>query len=198
MGPSCHNRAGADCVGRRLCRRRPLGGPVGREAAEAQPPAPLFFVSYARSRARGRASGPPGDRQVRQFFATVSEHLAQLVPLPPGVEPGFMDAGVDDGGRWSAALLRAVGTSQSFIALLSPAYVASERCAMEWDAFAHRVIISRKRTIARMARPRSSRCCGHRSLSGRTSSSELSRIHPEGSVTTESLSRTVRKACTAF
>lgn len=93
---------------------------------------PLFFLSYAHS---------PNSRPVAKFFDDLSETIADLVDLRAGADPGFMDRSIQSGGRWTGALLRAVGTCQVFVALLSAPYLTSQWCSMEWYAFAQRKIV---------------------------------------------------------
>ena len=95
---------------------------------------PVFFLSYAHS---------PNGRPVAKFFRDLSEMLAELVDLKAGAEPGFMDASISGGGRWTGELLSAVGTCKVFVALLSMPYLTSEWCGMEWYAFAQRVVRAR-------------------------------------------------------
>jgi hypothetical protein len=108
--------------------------------------APLFFLSYARSPSGGQA-GPARDRDryVNQFFADLTEDVAQLVSRPTGAEPGFMERSMAGGNFWQAELLHAIGTCQVFIALLSRPYVMSQWCGMEWHAFSRRRVSSKER-----------------------------------------------------
>jgi hypothetical protein len=52
-----------------------------------------------------------------------------------------MDRTMQAGKVWNEELVWAAGTSQVFVALLSPPYVwTSEWCAMEWDLFSRRAV----------------------------------------------------------
>jgi TIR domain len=91
-------------------------------------PAPVFFLSYART-----GSSTDANLVVR-FFNDVSDHVRELVDLPPGREPGFMDRSLAGGELWERRILGAAGSCQVFVALLSTRYVRrSVWCAREWD-----------------------------------------------------------------
>jgi hypothetical protein len=110
------------------------------------PRAPLFFLSYAVEHPPRRPTVSPRDpnANVLQLFNVLSIHVNQLVYRQAGADPGFMDRTIRGGDRWSPELLEAVGTCQVFVALLSPAYLNSEWCAMEWHAFASRKVHPRR------------------------------------------------------
>ncbi|MCG5465987.1 TIR-like protein FxsC [Micromonospora sp. MED01] len=99
---------------------------------------PLFFVSYSRPQIR-RAGNTPQE-YLSRFFDDLSTHVSELVGLPTGVDPGFMDSSLGGGERWTPELLRAAGTCQVFIPLVSSSFISSTWCAMEWHAFARRQI----------------------------------------------------------
>jgi hypothetical protein len=100
---------------------------------------PLFFLSYARARSKNQRPrrGDP-DTYVITFFDDLSESVASLVSRRPGVDPGFMDRAIRPGRPWSDELLRAIGTCDVFVALLSGPYTSSRSCGMEWFAFSQR------------------------------------------------------------
>lgn len=106
------------------------------------PHAPLFFLSYAVVDPPSRSAGAPRDpnKNVVQLFTDLSIHVNHLVSRPTGADPGFLDRTMRGSQRWSSELLRAVGSCQVFVALLSPAYLDSEWCAMEWHAFVSRQV----------------------------------------------------------
>jgi hypothetical protein len=105
--------------------------------------APIFFLSYARSRKASDSAGMLDEFVVRVFHDLIVD-LAQLLPVLPGNDVGFMDTRLDGGELWERQLLQAVGTCQVFIPLLSTQYVASSQwCAMEWDLFSRRRAVSR-------------------------------------------------------
>jgi hypothetical protein len=110
---------------------------------KVDPSAPVFFLSYAH--APMRPGGQPTDqnRLFAEFFEELSADVAQLVSLPPGSEPGYMgymDRSIGTGKHWTPALLRAIGTCQVFVALLSAGYFASTWCSQEWYAFSQRSV----------------------------------------------------------
>ncbi|MEV4756103.1 TIR-like protein FxsC [Micromonospora sp. NPDC049559] len=115
------------------------------DRVQVDPLAPLFFLSYAVVKPPRRSTVGPRDpnANVLELFAELSVHVNHLVSRPTGADPGFMDRTMRGGERWNAELLEAVGTCQVFVALLSPAYLDSEWCAMEWDAFASRKVHKR-------------------------------------------------------
>jgi hypothetical protein len=101
-----------------------------------------FFLSYARTPTItpdfGAALAP--DQRVQQFFAELYVNVSQLISLPVGVEPGFMDRTMRGGVRWTQELLQTLGTCQIIIPLLSPRYLTSEWCGMECHAFMQRTL----------------------------------------------------------
>ncbi|MFC0533309.1 TIR-like protein FxsC [Phytohabitans kaempferiae] len=102
--------------------------------------APIFFLSYVQTR---RPSDAPRDDLVMRFFDELSRYLGELVGRRPGWEPGFMDRWPSDGEQWSQELLRAVGTCQVFVPLISGPYLSSRWCGREWHAFSRRSVLSR-------------------------------------------------------
>jgi hypothetical protein len=119
-------------------------------AGEGEPPrgdvrpirGPVFFLSHARVPRSSDAFADPRTSEwpVNRLFEDLSTHVAELVSLPVGVDPGFLDREMDGGTRWESELLSAVGTCQVFVPLLSENYLSSEWCAREWDAFARRPV----------------------------------------------------------
>jgi hypothetical protein len=117
-----------------------LGATRPTRLTEVNPKNPVFFLSYARSRTPdGRA-----DNRIIQFYNDLSENVAELVGLPAGVSPGFMDESMSRADAvWASELLNALGTCQVFVALLSVPYVNSSWCGMEWSAFSKRLVTAR-------------------------------------------------------
>ncbi|MFC8619660.1 TIR-like protein FxsC [Micromonospora purpureochromogenes] len=111
---------------------------VTEEEFRVDPGAPVFFLSYART--KNRVAAPPRDTnsKVFQLFVDLSDHVVELLGLPPGRPAGFMDRMIDGGQLWTEDLAFAAGHSQVFIPLISPQYLNSAWCAREWDAFARR------------------------------------------------------------
>jgi hypothetical protein len=106
--------------------------------------APAFFLSYARPKAppRKTTTATNYNRPEQKLFDDLTENLAQLLPLPAGQEPGYMDAHLEVGGRWKSELVQMVGTCQIFIALINDSYIStSQWCAMEWDLFSQRRVV---------------------------------------------------------
>lgn len=109
----------------------------------AHPPASLFFLSYAHSRATSRNAPPrERDRHAVKFFNDLSENVSWLVSRAAGEELGFMDRTIRYGSQWSGELLHALGSCQAFVALLSEPYTTCDWCGMEWHAFSQRKVVA--------------------------------------------------------
>lgn len=106
------------------------------ETVLAKPHAPVFFLSGA-----PHAGGASEGDLERRFFNDLSEDVAALVSRPVGSDPGFMDLALRSGVTWRSELFQAIGTSQVFVALLSPRYMASSWCGTEWAAFSRRRVV---------------------------------------------------------
>lgn len=110
------------------------------------PGAPVFFMSYWRPKRPSRFAGPPREPtvHVRRFFDDLTADVNDLIGSVPGYDPGFLDVAGSGGTAWRNRLLRAVGTCQVFVCLLSRPYVTSSPwCAREWDAFSQRRVVPR-------------------------------------------------------
>lgn len=101
-----------------------------------------FFLSYARARESSPAAGDP-DEYVEKFFHDLAENVGELISPPAGTPVGFMDREMGVGMWWTDELMRAVGTCQVLVALLSTRYLQSTWCRMEWHAFSQRNLCSR-------------------------------------------------------
>lgn len=89
-----------------------------------------FFLSYARD---------DSDTYLRKFFEDLCKETALRERLLDG-EIGFFDTeAIQTGDFWQENLERALGTSRVLIGLCSPAYVNSEYCGKEFQAFRERV-----------------------------------------------------------
>jgi hypothetical protein len=132
------------------------GGAVRDEASEAarrKPPAipaepdrtaPLLFLSHANARKADTGTSPAGASDpFSTFFNDLSRNVGQLVYRPPGADPGFIDRQMRTGVEWEQEILRAVGTCQVFVALISDPYVHRPWCGREWHAYAQRQTWSR-------------------------------------------------------
>lgn len=108
--------------------------------------APVFFMSYRRVKAPTQWAAPPRapGREVGQFFHDLTEDVNELVGAQPGRDPGYLDVAGSGGSEWQKRLLRAVGTCQVLVCLLSEPYLRdSPWCAREWDTFARRRVLPR-------------------------------------------------------
>jgi hypothetical protein len=108
---------------------------VNGDGFELEPGSPLFFLSYAHV-------GATRD-EVARFFEDLSTDVNELIGRAVGADPGFMDTIMVGGERWTPELLRAAGTCQVFVPLVSASLVTSQWCGMEWDAFACRQRVRR-------------------------------------------------------
>ncbi|MEH1167721.1 TIR-like protein FxsC [Micromonospora sp. CPCC 205539] len=105
--------------------------------------APVFFLSYARTRNQVAAPSRDTNKNVRQLFIDLSDHVVELLGLGPGRTAGFVDELLDGGQLWTDDLAFASGHAQVFIPLISPQYLRSEWCAREWDVFTRRRVLTR-------------------------------------------------------
>ena len=111
-----------------------------------------FFLSYPRTDAKagGRDRPRSSDQLVGRFFDELSAEIAPLVHLPYGSDMGFMDVeGLPGGMNSHPELMRALGTCQVLVSLLSAPYLMSEWCGREWHAFTLR----KRTTIAGVNAP---------------------------------------------
>jgi FxsC-like protein len=87
-----------------------------------------FFLSYAPDE---------DDIFVHRLFRDLSAEIARRIGAEPQQAVGYLD---DSGGNsWPADARAALGTSQTFIALCSSRYLASDRCGRYWGAFIDRI-----------------------------------------------------------
>jgi TIR domain len=127
-----------------LMLRRPAsydGGTRRREGCLVLNEETPFFLSYPRIDAKlgDRGGERSSDRLVRQFYDDLCQDVAPLVHLQYGSDMGFIDIEDLPGGmNWHPELMRALGTCQVLVGLLSVPYLTSEWCGKEWHAFALR------------------------------------------------------------
>ncbi|AEV82392.1 hypothetical protein ACWT_1374 [Actinoplanes sp. SE50] len=87
-----------------------------------------FFLSYA---------SDEDDIFVRRLYRDLSAEIARRIGAEPQQVIGYLD---DSGnGRWPADARSALGTCQTFIALCSSRYLASDRCGRYWGTFVDRI-----------------------------------------------------------
>jgi hypothetical protein len=104
-----------------------------------------FFLSYAHAdgNSNNQRTARLSDQMAEEFYYDLTQDVAQLISLPTGSDFGFMDVvGLRSGMRWTPELMRALGSCQVLVTLLSAPYLSSEWCGMEWDAFSKRRIDS--------------------------------------------------------
>lgn len=101
------------------------------------PVAPVFFVSHAT--VHDHADGPKEPNTVfSEFVRALNEDLNHMMARRAGANPGFIDRGLRAGSNWEREILRAIGTCQVLVALISEPFSTSAWCGMEWDAFTRR------------------------------------------------------------
>jgi hypothetical protein len=89
-----------------------------------------FFLSYAHGQ---------HDDLVEAFFTDLSGEVREHAGSDRDDEVGFRDRPGASGDSWSPALLDALQSARTFIALCSPGYFRSASCGKEWWAFAQRL-----------------------------------------------------------
>ncbi|MGH8940007.1 MAG: TIR-like protein FxsC, partial [Actinomycetes bacterium] len=72
------------------------------EESFEDPSAPVFFLSYARAHHLNKPVTAPYqvNRHVLRLFQDLSENVNQLLALPSGRDPGFMDLTMSGGEEW--------------------------------------------------------------------------------------------------
>jgi hypothetical protein len=105
-----------------------------------------FFLSYARA-GQDSARAGDADERVEKFFHDLEENVGELISPPAAVPVGFMDREIEGGMWWTDELMRAVGTCQVLVALLSVRYLRSDWCKMEWHAFTQRTVRPRAEPV---------------------------------------------------
>ena len=109
---------------------------------------PPFFLSYAHATEDQPVTAitPGVGQHVEEFFKDLAVNVRHLIHLQAGMPAGFMDQEMRGGEYWSDVLIRAVGTCQVMVALLSAEYLTALWCRMEWHAFAQRTVRRRPGT----------------------------------------------------
>ena len=109
--------------------------------SHCDPRAPIFFLSYAHSELFVRHTESKPELDVDRFFDDLSENVNALTGRRPGAggaDPGFVDIDMPGSTAWLPEILAKLAYCHTLVALLSPAYLQSEWCQMEWRAFAQR------------------------------------------------------------
>ncbi|GLY00195.1 MULTISPECIES: hypothetical protein [Actinoplanes] len=109
------------------------------------PSAPVFAVSYGRPAHPQPVAAPREPAtHVMRFFDDLTANVSELIGSPVGQHPGFLDIHHGGGELWEPTVLRAVGTCQVLISLLSQRYLfQSAWCAREFDLFTRRRVVPR-------------------------------------------------------
>jgi hypothetical protein len=84
------------------------------------------------------------NRPVMRLFDELTANVNELIGSPAGQDPGYLDVGRGGGEMWQQAVLRAAGTCQVLVCLLSRPYLfQSMWCPREWDVFSRRKVVRR-------------------------------------------------------
>ncbi|GAA2868162.1 hypothetical protein Acy02nite_09280 [Actinoplanes cyaneus] len=87
-----------------------------------------FFLSYA---------SDEDDIFIHRLFEDLSAEIARRIGAEPQQVVGYLDD--SKGGNWPADARAALSTSQTFVALCSSRYLASDRCGRRWGIFVDRI-----------------------------------------------------------
>jgi FxsC-like protein len=112
---------------------------MGNSGWEHTDDQPYFFLSYAHTPRHEQGEQADPDYWVGQLFRDLSRHMREMLGLPLGATPGFMDRELRPGNEWPSALASALATCKVFVPLYSRRYFASVHCGKEWSAFTRRV-----------------------------------------------------------
>ncbi|GAA3453730.1 hypothetical protein GCM10018962_55630 [Dactylosporangium matsuzakiense] len=123
----------------------PAAVPVPDARMRANPRAPIFFLSYARSRiVRTADPGPDPNQDVVRLFDDLTNNVNELVGAVTAQGPGYIDRGLEAGDEWSPRLIEAVGSCGVFVCLLSRPYLFQSTWGpREWDLFSRRRVVRR-------------------------------------------------------
>jgi hypothetical protein len=116
------------------------------EEAERRARAPYFFLSYARTPAAtdsGRFGGE-ADEVVIKFYEDLCTNIHNLAAIRPGASAGYLDRAMGTATDWESAVMTALGTCRTFVALYRPTYFERKWCGREWAAFEHRQNLARE------------------------------------------------------
>jgi FxsC-like protein len=100
---------------------------------------PYFFLSYAHTPRHDQGEVDDPDYWVTQLFGDLCRKLREILDLPQGVRPGFMDRELRPGKEWPPALAGALAACRVFVPLYSRRYFTSVHCGKEWSVFARRM-----------------------------------------------------------
>ncbi|MEG3636357.1 TIR-like protein FxsC [Micromonospora palythoicola] len=111
--------------------------------ATAAPPAvdhgTYFFLSYAHSPPMLEDPRLDPDKWVKVFFDDLSAAIRGQIAAPDDRQVGFFDAQLSSGADWEETLTTALGNTQVFVPLYSPAYLSNSWPLGELEAFRRRL-----------------------------------------------------------
>lgn len=108
-------------------------------ASGGTPPAPYFFLSYARTPKWDPNSKSDPNLLAEKLYRDLCGHILEFVEDAEG-PVGYMDRENRPGDRWPAELAQALATCRVFVPLYSPRYFSRKNCGMEWFAFSRRLV----------------------------------------------------------
>ncbi|MFJ8579495.1 TIR-like protein FxsC [Micromonospora sp. NPDC093277] len=98
-----------------------------------------FFLSYAHSAPMLEDPRLDPDKWVKVFFDDLSAAIRGQVSAPDDRQVGFFDAQLSFGADWEETLTTALGNTQVFVPLYSPAYLRNSWPLGELEAFRRRL-----------------------------------------------------------
>ncbi|SIM50874.1 TIR-like protein FxsC [Micromonospora cremea] len=98
-----------------------------------------FFLSYAHSAPMLEDPRLDPDKWVKVFFDDLSAAVRGQISAPDDRRVGFFDAQLSSGADWEETLTVALGNTQVFVPLYSPAYLSNSWPLGELEAFRRRL-----------------------------------------------------------
>lgn len=141
-------------------RKRPRAGIAAAAPAKPKAPAPKAKAIAGKAAAKGNARTSAGKPEVRIFVSyshfdaaartKLETHLAPLVR--DGVRTWF-DGNMDPGDPLDASISKALRQAHILVALLSPEYISSRYCQIEYERAMARRARGTMRVVAVVVRP---------------------------------------------
>ncbi|MEO3923113.1 TIR-like protein FxsC [Micromonosporaceae bacterium B7E4] len=111
----------------------------GAAAAAAIDDGTYFFLSYAHSAPMLEDPRLDPDKWVKVFFDDLSATIRSRISASDERQVGFFDAQLHSGADWEEALTTALGNTQVFVPLYSPAYLSNSWPLGELESFRRRL-----------------------------------------------------------
>lgn len=103
-----------------------------------------FYLSYPRPRplppVRGVDVSQPPDEWVREFYWDLAAAVREHARSPSPTRPGYLDDGTAHGADATRAVTEALAAAETFVPLLSSAYIRRSWPGQEWASFEQRVL----------------------------------------------------------